>query len=531
MTRSQGYRAPAQPLRQLGRLAPFLPLLLSAAPRSFLAHDEGYYALQARWIQQSGQWLAPLWWDQPLYDRTIGAPWLIATSQQLLGASAWAAHLPSLLAAAASLVITAQLGRQLLGPGMGWLSALLLALTPLWINYAHQASQDMPLLALELLGLLALLRAIPGAAPFWAPLAGLWLGPAFLVKGFMVALPAAALLPLLLLKRRWLLRQWHFWAALALGWLPAALWLGLSLQRYGAGVVGGLVDKLLFLSHSDAYAAGPLYYLWNIPANTAPWSLAALAGLALGWRHWRGEQRLVLLVVPLLLLLLLSGFRTKTPYYGLQLTPFLALWGAAALQRFAATGKARPRWLAWALAGLGALLLLTGAALLWPGGGLAITVPPLSSGVLAAAALALGLSWLLLPRQHQPKWVLTALLLGPWLALVLLVQAGLFSDRSPLQRLALEAPAIQAALHQGPVAVIAPEPLSGEAHSQLILVALGSPQLGPRLQRLEQLPAGQWAWIQRDQQPAEGEAGLSTLAAGDDLAPWTLVRRNPASPR
>ena len=98
MTRSLGYRAVGQPLGRLGRIAPFLPLLLSAAPRSFLAHDEGYYALQARWIQQSGQWLAPLWWDQPLYDRTIGAPWLIATSQQLLGPSAWAAHLPSLLA-------------------------------------------------------------------------------------------------------------------------------------------------------------------------------------------------------------------------------------------------------------------------------------------------------------------------------------------------------------------------------------------------------------------------------------------------
>ena len=33
-----------------------LPLLLSVAPRSFLAHDEGYYALQARWISEGGPW-------------------------------------------------------------------------------------------------------------------------------------------------------------------------------------------------------------------------------------------------------------------------------------------------------------------------------------------------------------------------------------------------------------------------------------------------------------------------------------------
>jgi 4-amino-4-deoxy-L-arabinose transferase-like glycosyltransferase len=214
MTRSPRYRAPAAGLLALA------PLLLSAAPRSPLAHDEGYYMLQARWIQLSGHWLAPQWWGQPLYDRTIGVQWLIAGNQQLLGTSAWAAHLPSLLAAIACLWLTAQLGRQLLGPGQGWLSALLLALTPLWLNYAHQASQDMPLLALELLGLWALLRATPGAPAIWPALAGLWMGPAFLVKGFMVALPAAALLPLLLLARAHVLRRWSFWGGLALGWLP-----------------------------------------------------------------------------------------------------------------------------------------------------------------------------------------------------------------------------------------------------------------------------------------------------------------------
>ena len=124
MTRSNGYQKPW--LRWL----PFLPLLISVAPRSYLAHDEGYYALQARWIQESGQWLAPLWWDQLLFDRTIGVQWLIATAQTLFGPSSWAAHLPSLLAAALALWLTARLASRLLGPGLGWLSACLLYTSP-----------------------------------------------------------------------------------------------------------------------------------------------------------------------------------------------------------------------------------------------------------------------------------------------------------------------------------------------------------------------------------------------------------------
>ena len=532
MTRSQGYKLSPSGLRAAGLALPFLPLLLTAAPRSFLAHDEGYYALQGRWIQESGQWLAPLWWGEPVYDRTIGAQWLIAASRQLLGPSAWAAHLPSLIAAAASLLLTAALARRLLGAGSGWLAALLLAITPLWLNYAHQASQDMPLLALELLGLWAMLRCRPEGPAWPQVLAGLWLGPAFLIKGFMVALPVAALLPLLLLRRRWLLTRAGFWGGLLLGWLPAGLWIGLSLRHYGPAVVGGLLEKLLYLSQSDVYSAGPFYYLWNIPANAAPWSLVALASAAWAVRRgrlraWSREQQLVLLAYPLLLLVLLSCFRTKTPYYGLQLTPFLAIAAAAGLRHWAQAGQARPRWLAWGLAALGGALGVAGAGAVLPASPLAAALQPQPALPIGLAALALGLSWLLLPWQRQRRGLLLAALAGPWLAVVLLVQTGTFTDRSPQWRIALEQPALAQALADGPVAVVLPANLSGDGHAQLILLALASPQLGPRLAGPEALAPGQRAWLPRAL--AEGPKGqrLERLSAGDDLGEWMLVRARP----
>ncbi|MFM8258455.1 MAG: ArnT family glycosyltransferase [Vulcanococcus sp.] len=520
MTRSPGHQRIPVPLAWA---AGFAPLLLSLAPHSPLAHDEGYYQLQARWIAISGHWLAPLWWGEPVFDRTIGVQWLIAAAQALLGASSWVAHLPSLLAAAGCLLLTARVAEQLLGPGQGRLSALLLALTPLWLNYAHQSSQDMPLLALELLGVWALLQAAPTHRGPWAALAGLWLGPAFLIKGFMAVIPVLALVPLLW-HRRWLLRDGRFWAGLLLGALPPALWLGLSLQVHGLAVVSGLWQKLLFLSQSDVYAAGPLYYLWNIPANTAPWCLAALAGW---WQLLRRplprESRLVLLVYPLLLLLLLSSFRTKTPYYGLQLTPWIAMAAACGLQHW----RERRSWTGW-IAGFGAVLLVAAGLLAWP-------PPPLSAllaeaqglparWLLVLAAASLGGSWLALAWAAGPRQRLLALLLGPWLALVLLVQGGLFSDRSPALRLALAPAAVQAQLRSLPIEAAAASPLSGEDHATLILLALATPHTPTQLLDPAAVAAGQRVWIRRTDL---GSKPWHLLLQDSALQGWVLAERLP----
>ena len=511
------------------------PLLLTGAPRSFLAHDAGYYALQAHWIEQSNQWLAPLWFSEPVFDRCIGAQWLMALSLKLFGGASWAVDVPTLVAAVVSLVLTGWLAQRLVParPSTGALAMVLLALTPLWLNYAHLATQDMPLLAVEMGGICALAASRPQGNRWWPLLAGAAPGLAFLIKGFMVALPVLAIAPFVLLERRWLWRNWAFWLGVGLGWLPVALWLGLSLHTYGLEVVSGLWQKLLFLSQADVYAAGPFYYLWNIPANTAPWIVAALVGWPLLWRSRldRGG-RLVLLLYPLLLLLLLSAFRTKTPYYGLQLTPSIAIAAAVAIDQWARVLRGWARRIDPLLSATGALVLIAGWLVAWPGSALGTAVaegeglPPLPVLVMGAAAL--GLSWLVVPWQPSPARRLAALLLGPWLALVLLTQAGLFSDRSPGVRLALSQPDVQAQLHRGPIQAAADKPLDGAEHAQLILLALATPNTPHQLLKPADVNPGQAVWIRRSElgDPQQWQISVDAPA----LQGWVLAQRrtNPA---
>ena len=74
------------------------------------------------------------------------------------------------------------------------------------------------------------------------------------------------------------------------------------------------------------------------------------------------------------------------------------------------------------------------------------------------------------------------------------------------------------------MAVISQGSLSGQAHAQLILVALDTPQLGPKLENAKGLAPGALAWIESAALQDSANRDLIPLASGDDLAPWTLVR-------
>ncbi|MEM8546009.1 MAG: glycosyltransferase family 39 protein, partial [Cyanobacteria bacterium P01_H01_bin.119] len=354
-----------------------LLLLLHSPQQSFMAHDEGYYAQQARWIVERGDWITVPWAGHtgivPLYDRTIGLQWLIGLSYRLLGRSEWTARLPIALASLLSVGLTYGIGCHCFSRRVGLLGGAILATTPIWAQASWLATQDIPLVCLELLGIWALLQAERSPHRFyWGLLAGSTVGLGLLVKSVMIVLPLAAIAPYLLLSHR---RHRHLtnpglYLGLILGLIPFTLWLGLSLVQYGWLPLQQLFGKLLLLSDESFHQTGPLYYLWNIPANSFPWPFFAVGGLFMLLQRPKKPHRILLwLGYPSALLLLLTCFKTRTWYYALQLCPFIALLAGYCLATIGQAYQQRkhprvPTVLSYISGLLGLLLAIAGFVLI-----------------------------------------------------------------------------------------------------------------------------------------------------------------------
>ena len=303
--------------------------------------DEPRFAVIARDMVRTGQWLVPMVGGDLYQDKPPVFFWLIALTLKLTGSLRFAFLLPSLAATLGTLVLVYDLGRRLWNRETGLAAGMLLLLTIQFVWQGRQAQIDATVCFWIALGLYGLLRHLL-LGPAWG-----WYAAGWAASGLGVITKGVGFLPLLVLipyavarAPRWQPRPAHGgswrWALGPLAFLAAvSVWLvPMLLLAATDPEVAAYRDEILFQQTVDRYATAwhhrePFWFfiveviplLWLPLTALLPWTLPA-------WRNAirQSDFRILLLLCWIVLVVLFFSMSAgKRGVYVLPAAPALAL--------------------------------------------------------------------------------------------------------------------------------------------------------------------------------------------------------------
>ena len=507
-------------IKNLYKVLIFIPLIFYFGKRSYIAFDEGFYALQARWILDKGNWIIPLWWDKYVLDRTIGLQFLIGKSQEIFGRNMFAAYIPTTTAAILMLFITYKLHEEFFDKKYAIISPLILATTYLWFDYSHLATQDIIYSCLVTVGVFSLVKIKKKGDKFYILLFGSWIGLSFMMKTFLVFVPLISLLPYLFIKKNILFSK-YFWLGLLIGFIPYLFW-SLSINPYlEKNIIFYLVEKFTVLSNKNIFTNPFYYYFWNIPATFLPWSIFAIVGTIYNLYESK-ENKYILSFFPLILIGILSIFSTKTPYYSLQISSIFTLNTFIGI-RYLYDSKRFKQIFIFITSRIVPLFIVS----------LSFTYYFFFKNIsnfnfkentfLILGLLFFGLTWSFIKNTNSFKQLLITLIIGPYLLTSFLLQSGLFTDRSRELREKMEYLSSLDILKNKEIKVDKSGIKNSGSQSKIIRISLLTPILGEGIESIDQLKRSELAWSTQFKEIKKNKYAYEVLYENEILNPWKLI--------
>jgi 4-amino-4-deoxy-L-arabinose transferase-like glycosyltransferase len=304
--------------------------------------DEPRFALIARDMVATGDWLFPRVGGDLYQDKPPLFFWLLAAAYALTGSLRLSFLLPSFLAGLGTLVLVYDLTRRLWNREAGLWAALVLLFALQFTMQARAAQIDATLSFLTTLSLYGLLRHLLLRDGWkWYVLGGFAAGLGVITKG-VGFLPLLVMLPYGYARwRRWPLPRLEGttlqWSSVALAFLLAiALWfvpMLIAVQTSGDAALQAYRDEILFQQTVSRYATAwhhhkPFYYFLGVMMTQWLPLVALLPWLVPRWReHLRGRDARLLLLLGwvLLVLIFFSLSPGKRGVYILPALPALAV--------------------------------------------------------------------------------------------------------------------------------------------------------------------------------------------------------------
>ena len=336
--------------------------------------DEAFYAESAREMLETGDWLTPMYNEEPRFEKPVLMYWLVAAGYLVIGPSELAARLPSALAGLALAWLSYAIGRRWYDSTTGVLAGAIVATTYGCFAMARQALPDLPLTAWVVLSTWALIRALspadgPDEPPAdaachqrrWLIIGAAAASLACLTKGPVGALlPAIVAVPLALWEHRAQAGRWRCppvlcrpagLAAIGVFTLITAPWFLAMAERHGSEYLVRFFvgENLVRFTTTEFNESRPIwFYLPILAGGFLPWTPFLALWVPSVVRMIRRRRaptatnlRLtVWALAPLMFYTLSIG---KQPRYILPMLPPIAILLASIVRSHAEAPRTRPR--------------------------------------------------------------------------------------------------------------------------------------------------------------------------------------------
>jgi len=311
--------------------------------RHLIPSDEGRYAEIAREMLVTGDWVTPRYNGYKYFEKPPLQIWATATAFNIFGVGDWQARLWTALTGFLTIVFIGFTGARIYSSRAGWLAAVALASSPMWVIGGHINSLDMGLSAFLVAALCSLLLAQTSSnktySRNWMWACWAFMALATLSKGVIgVAIPGMVFTVYSITAWDWKIwKRLHIISGSILFLAITAPWFVLIAQRNPEFLEFFFIHEHLQRFTQTAHSrTGPIYFfLPLLLLGFLPWIAQVPGAIAQTWRERNREFSSGWLLTCWFVVILgfFSISQSKLPGYIIPLFPALALIVGSQLDR------------------------------------------------------------------------------------------------------------------------------------------------------------------------------------------------------
>jgi 4-amino-4-deoxy-L-arabinose transferase-like glycosyltransferase len=317
--------------------------------RHLIPSDEGRYAEIAREMLVTGDWVTPRYNGYKYFEKPPLQIWATASAFNIFGVGDWQARLWTALTGFLTIVFIGFTGARIYSARAGWLAAVALASSPMWVIGGHINSLDMGLSAFLVAALCSLLLAQTSSnkthSRNWMWACWAFMALATLSKGIIgIAIPGMVFAVYSITAWDWKIwKRLHIINGSILFLAITAPWFVLIAQRNPEFLEFFFIHEHLQRFTQTAHSrTGPIYFfLPLLLLGFLPWIAQVPGAIAQTWRERNREFSSGWLLTCWFVVILgfFSISQSKLPGYIIPLFPALALIVGSQLDRNLGSGN------------------------------------------------------------------------------------------------------------------------------------------------------------------------------------------------